>query len=120
MRGRWPRRQGGEGVGETVADGGDGKKERCQREKRFAAESVAEDSRTHRANEASNERATVGPADLCFGGEVEVTLKKRLRAADNNPVPPEEKTAHGGDDRDEPDIASVEFFRDARILGCWG
>ena len=36
-----------------------------------------------------------------------IALEERLRAADDDPVPAEQQSAHRGDDGDEPDVAEV-------------
>ena len=57
-----------------------------------------------RAQKATDERATVGPADEMFGVEMKVDFVKRLGAADDHPIVSEEEPAQGGDHRNGANV----------------
>ena len=68
---------------------------------------VAQRAGQQRADQASQQGATVGPADQPAAVKLKVLLEKRLGAADHHPVVAEQQAAHGGHQRDEPDISQV-------------
>jgi hypothetical protein len=81
---------------------------------RLRPELVAQRAGHQRADEAADERATVRPADLRLAGQLKIALEKRLRTADDDPIPAEQQSAKRGHGGDEPDVAEVEFGLEGR------
>ena len=75
----------------------------------FAAELVAQRPGHQRADEATDECATVRPAGLRGIRQVKITFEKRLRPANDHPILAEQQPAQRGHDRNPPDISQMIF-----------
>ena len=62
---------------------------------------------TSGADQAADQGADYGPADLGRRRQVEVLLEERLGPADDDPVVAEQQPAHGRDEGHAPDVAHV-------------
>ena len=110
--------EGGKGPGPAREYRGDGEQYCGGHQNAAAAIAVRERSRSERAEEASDERATVGPADSCCGGEVEIDLVELPRASDDHPVVAKEQPPQSRNQRDAPDVeATLGRDRGGRGVG---
>ena len=90
-----------------IAQRSDGKKQRGDNQQSFAAKLVAQGAGEQCPKQTADKRATVGPADLRFAGQLKISLEERLGAADDHPVPAKQQTAHRGNHRDKPDVTKT-------------
>lgn len=62
-------------------------------------------TRAGRAQQATGQRAAVGPADHFLARQFEIRFAERFRAADHDPVVAEQQAAERGHKRNHPDVA---------------
>jgi len=91
-------------VGQGVPERSHGKEDRGENQKSFAPKTIAQRPGHQCANETANERTTVRPGDLGFGVQLEVSWKKGLAPPMTTQSQPNNRPAHRGHDRDQPDI----------------
>ena len=102
-----PDDEGGKRPGPASQYGGDSEEYGGGEENAASPIAVCEGSCGERTKQASDESATVGPANESGGREVKVDFVELPGASDDDPVVAEEQTAQGSHQGNAPDVEAA-------------